>query len=198
MINRTAFEQIIKEYDEKQLKAARDLRRRRKQIEKKVPALKEIEDQMAGLSVSEAISRISGNPLPGSYKEKISSLRKTKTEILARAGFSEEDLTARYECSKCRDTGYVENNLCTCFKERITDILYDQSNIKEILKEENFETFSFQYYPEGQALAAATFAVQTAHNFIDNFSRSDSNFSSPALQVSEKHSYQLYRERIAG
>ncbi len=175
MITRTAFEQILKEYDEKQLKAARDLRERREQIERLVPELKEIEDEIAGLSVSEAISRISGKPLPGSYQEQLASLRKAKAEALARSGFSEDDLAATYECSKCQDTGYVGNELCTCFKERVTNILYDQSNLKEILKEENFGSYSFRYYPEGDALDAAKDALSKARAFIADFKTSESN-----------------------
>lgn len=175
MIARTAFEQILKEYDEKQLKAARDLRERREQIERLVPELKEIEDGIAGLSVSEAISRISGKTLPGSYQEQLASLKKEKAEVLARSGFSEYDLSAHYECNKCQDTGYVGNELCSCFKERVTDILYDQSNLKEILKEENFGTHSFRYYEEGAPLDAAQDAMQKARDFIDNFDSTDSN-----------------------
>ena len=175
MIARTAFEQILKEYDEKQLKAARELRERREQIEREVPRLKEIEDEIAGLSVSEAISRISGKALPGSYKDQLASLRAEKDKVLSEAGFTEDDLNAHYECEKCRDTGYVGNELCTCFKERVTNILYDQSNIKGILKEENFGTYSFKYYPKGEALDAAKNALQKAESFIRDFSRSEDN-----------------------
>ena len=143
MITRTAFEQILKEYDEKQLEAARELRERREKIERQVPKLKDIEDEIAGLSVSEAISRISGKTLPGSYKDQLASLKAEKNKVLSEAGFTEEDLAPHYSCGKCQDTGYVGNELCTCFKERVTNILYDQSNIKEVLKEENFGTYSF-------------------------------------------------------
>ena len=175
MIARTAFEKILKEYDEKQLKAERELRERRELIEQQVPGLKDIEERIAGLSVSEAISRIVKNPLPGSYQEKLSALRRQRQEALARAGFSEADLTARYECGKCQDTGYIGADLCSCFREKITDILYDQSNIREVLKEENFEKYTFRYYPEGAARTAAENAAQTARDFIAGFSESDSN-----------------------
>ena len=175
MIARTAFETILKEYDEKRLKAARDLRARRERIEREVPRLKEIENEIAGLSVSEAIARIEGSSLPGSYQERLSSLRREKAEVLSCAGYSEADLNESYECSKCHDTGYIGNELCTCFREKILDVLYDQSNIKEILKEENFHKFSFRYYPEGDSLSAAQAAVNRAQAFIRSFSSSDDN-----------------------
>lgn len=173
MIARTAFEKILKEYDEKQLKAARELRERREQIERLVPRLSEIESKIAGLSVSEAIARISKSELPGDYREKLSSLRREKAEALALAGFSEADLAETYECSKCKDTGFIGSDLCSCFRERITDVLYDQSNIKEILKEENFDTFSFRFYPKGESLNSAESAFKRARDFVDNFAFTD-------------------------
>lgn len=175
MITRSAFETILKEYDEKRLKAARELRARRDLIEKQVPRLKEIENEIAGLSVSEAIARISGSALPGSYEEKLSSLRREKAEALSSAGFSDADLAESFECKKCNDTGYVGNELCSCFRDKITDVLYDQSNLKEILKEENFDSFSFRYYPKGDSLDSAELAFRTARSFVDNFASSADN-----------------------
>lgn len=175
MIARTAFETILKEYDEKQLKAARDLRIRREEIERRVPRLKEIENEIASLSVSEAIARIRGTGQKASFPERLSALQKEKAEVLASAGYSEADLTEVFECSKCRDTGYIGNELCSCFKDKVTDVLYDQSNIKELLKEENFDSFAFRYYPEGASLSSAELAYKKARAFTDNFSSSDEN-----------------------
>ena len=175
MIARTAFETILKEYDAKQLKAASELRERRERIEAAVPRLKEIENEIAALSVSEAIARIRKGGSEKDYQEKLSALRKEKEAALNAAGFCEADLSAVYECKKCSDTGYVGGELCSCFKERITNVLYDQSNLKEILKEENFGTYSIRYYPEGPSKDSALNAVRTAKNFIDNFSSSEDN-----------------------
>ena len=61
MISRSAFETILKEYDEKQLNAARMQQQKRAWIEKKVPRLKEIENRIAALSVNKAIARIAGD-----------------------------------------------------------------------------------------------------------------------------------------
>ena len=174
MISRSAFETILKEYDEKQLNAARMQQQKRAWIEEKVPRLKEIENRIAAFSVNKAIARISGDSSIDASEE-IRSLKEEKKAVLAAAGFSLADLEAVYECDKCHDTGYVGSEMCSCLKRRITEVLYDQSNIKAILREENFDTFSFRYYPEGQALDVAKQAVSTARSFIDGFSSSDEN-----------------------
>lgn len=174
MISRTAFENILKEYDAKQLASSRELQERRNAIEQKVPRLNEIESEIAGLSVEKAILKIRGGSLDD-YYERVNSLKKEKASVLAQAGFSLEDLEPIYECPKCKDTGYIGNEMCGCFKNRITDVLYDQSNIKEILKEENFDTFSFKYYPSGQALEIASQALETAKAFVRDFEKGPSN-----------------------
>lgn len=174
MTDRRVFEHILNEYDKKQLKAESDLRARRAVIDSELPELALIEADIAAVAVKEAIARVEGAP-PSDCRGKISALRREKAELLSGAGYSEEDLLPRYECPLCKDTGFVDNALCSCFRKQLADALYDQSNIKDILKEENFNTFSFKYYPEGQPLAAARGAVETARSFIDNFDNSAGN-----------------------
>jgi len=173
MISRNAFENILKEYDEKRLKSARDLQARRAYIEDHIPRVREIENEIADISVKGAIIRIGGGTFDN--KAQVASLREEKTKVLQQAGFSLNDLEPHYECEKCNDTGYIESNMCSCLKMRITDVLYENSNIKEILKEENFDHYSFRYYPEGQALTVAEQAVKTAHGFVENFADSSDN-----------------------
>ena len=71
----------------------------------------------------------------------------------------------------------MENQKCSCFKKAAVDLLYTQSNIREILETENFENFSFEYYPSDiinpatglSALETAQDAVDKAWDFIDSF-----------------------------
>ena len=91
MISRSAFETILKEYDEKQLNAARMQQQKRAWIEEKVPRLKEIENRIAALSVNKAIARIAGDSSIDASEE-IRSLKEEKKSALAAAGFSLADL----------------------------------------------------------------------------------------------------------
>ena len=57
---------------------------------------------------------------------------------------------------------------CTCFKKASVDLLYTQSNIKDILEVENFDHFSFDYY-SGTLVNPATglTSLETAHQAVD-------------------------------
>ena len=83
----------------------------------------------------------------------------------------------------CQDTGYVGNQKCTCFKKAEIELLYTQSNLKEILKKENFDHFSFDYYSDTMKNEAtglteretARRAYDIARGFVRNFDSSFEN-----------------------
>ena len=54
----------------------------------------------------------------------------------------------RYQCPDCKDTGYIGTEKCHCFRQAIVDLVYAQSNVREAVKRENFQSFSFSYYSE--------------------------------------------------
>ena len=183
-ISDTAYRQILREYDEKQLNAARDLRERTAKIEQDVPQLRQVNSRIAEVSVNMAVMRVRGQKkdLAACQAERENLIRK-KRELLEQAGYSLKDLEPRYQCARCRDTGYVDGEKCSCLRSRMIEILYDQSNIKEILKRENFRTYTLKYYSSvplqdgsGESpLSIAKNARQTAYDFVNHFQDSSDN-----------------------
>ncbi len=175
MIGRSSFEKLLSEYDEKRLKSAAMLQARKAMIENSVPGLKAIEDEITTTSVSLAIGRVNNSAQTESIAARLRTLREDKQKLLAQYGYSADDLALSHECRKCQDTGYVGNTMCSCLRDRVIDVLYDQSNIRSILEKENFNTFSYKYFSVGQPLSVAEQAVKTAHCFVDNFASSTDN-----------------------
>lgn len=182
MISNSAFEQIQREYGDKRLASQHALEEKRAIIESKIPKIKTIENAVASLSVAQAIAKIKGQPADPDYENKIFLLKAEKERLLLENGFSAADLEPVYECSLCKDTGYIEDQMCTCLRNRITDTLYGQLHIKEVLQKENFRSFSYDYYsrqiPQGETespLVVAQKAVMTALDFIRNFDSSADN-----------------------
>lgn len=180
-IIQAAYKSLLREYDEKQLRARYEARSRKERIEDEIPRLKEIEGELAGVYVKKAGSRISGSG--ADFEEEIKRLRDEKDALLKENGYSAADLEIRYECPVCSDTGFTENGPCGCFKARLTDILYDRSNIRQVLEKENFGTFSLEYYSEKpiseklkkSEREMAKAAYETAKAFISDFDRTDTN-----------------------
>ena len=175
MIGKGSFEQILSEYEEKRLKSAKELQSRKGMLEKAIPGLKELEDEITTTSASLAISRLNNPAQAESIAVRLRTLRQDKQKLLIQHGYSPNDLMLSHECQKCQDTGYIGNTMCSCLRDRIIDVLYDQSNIRSILEQENFNTFSYRYFSVGQPLSVAEQAVKTARCFVDNFASSTDN-----------------------
>ena len=183
-ISGAAYEQILREYDAKQLAAIREQRFRIQKIEEEIPELSGINSRIASLSADMAVMRIRGEK--SAYQEAESeraSLVKRKNHLLTDHGYTQEDLKPQYECSLCNDTGYTDDRMCQCMRDRIIEVLYDQSNIREILEKENFNTYTLKYYsPDAldgaggeSPLSIARKALSTAMDFVRNFETSKDN-----------------------
>lgn len=184
-ITRTTYESILKEYEDLQLQSSHELEARKEQIYRAVPQLETIEERITSLYVKLSIHRLSGvSEDEISIRSEIASLNTQKVQLLEDAGYSTEDLLPHYSCEICKDTGYDEDgSMCSCFRSRIIDHLYDFSHIRNILEKENFNTFDYKYYsPEKAAtregrseLDMARDAVAKAMNFVRSFKTTPSN-----------------------
>ena len=61
-------------------------------------------------------------------------------------GFPADFLEPPYHCPDCRDTGYIGNSRCHCLTQASIDLLYQQANLKNVLSDENFDSFSLSFY----------------------------------------------------
>jgi len=149
-IRESQYKKILKDYELKRERSNKGLRQRQEEVYKKIPRIAEIDKLLAstGIEISKAILQ---NPekseeLIHSLEQKNLDLMIEKAELLYINGYNKNYLEPSYECYSCKDTGYINNKPCHCFKQALIDIAYDQSNLKEILAVENFDNFNFDYF----------------------------------------------------
>ncbi|HHX12466.1 MAG TPA: ATP-binding protein [Clostridiales bacterium] len=148
-IKNDQYNQIIREYDNKQFNNKFQLDKRREEVFKRIPTLKNLEDEMITLAASSGRSALFGDDTKlKELKEATSKLMDKQNTLLANHGYPLDYLLPQYECDKCHDTGFIGNDKCNCFKQAIADLIYDASNIRQILDRENFKQFSFDYYSD--------------------------------------------------
>ncbi len=178
------YDIIMREYSRRQSQVQHDLEERRKEAFIRVPRLLEIDQEVAALSARKARSLLQGkSDTVEDLKKDVAALAQERRTLLRSNGFSDDYLEPHYFCPLCQDTGYVDGQKCSCFKKSEVELLYTQSNLKEILKKENFEHFSFDWYSdtmknEATGLTAretAKRAYNTARNFVDDFDRRAQN-----------------------
>lgn len=143
------YNAIMRMYDERQATARAVSDARQKEIEQTLPEYVALQAQIIENSMNYARTFL----FSGDASHNAEELRKQnealslkKEALLIANGYPGDYLAPVYVCPDCQDTGMIGEERCHCFKQAVVDLLYAQSNIANIIKEENFDTFSFDYY----------------------------------------------------
>ncbi len=177
-LSNAQYDALIRRYEAKQLEGHRKAEDRAALLYQKLPRLAQLDDAISSASVRQAKKLLDGDDgALARLREEIQSLTAQKQSLLAENGYPEGYLDPVYECPDCKDTGYVGNEKCHCFRQAEIDLVYAQSNIRPVLEEENFSNFSYQYYSESEinpstgqsGLETARQAVALCRDFIDTF-----------------------------
>lgn len=145
------------------------------------PEYKNIEDEIISVSMNAASSLISGNT--ADYRQKLEVLNNRKKECLRSIGKPDDYLDNIYTCPKCKDTGYVNQQRCSCFNKKAIELVYHDSNLKNITANENFDNFSYKWYDNTTPNPANGLTpynnmqqvVSICRSFADNFDKEFSN-----------------------
>lgn len=146
------YKEIQREYDALRTKKAAELRSRREAVYKRLPRVQEIDEALALLGIQAAklvlqkpaeIARATER-----LKQRQSEFQQEKQKLLQEAGISPQLLQMEYACEKCKDTGYIDNQPCTCLKQKLMDHLYDQSNVRRIVQTDNFDYYDYRLFSD--------------------------------------------------
>lgn len=198
-LTNTQYDTIMRDYQRQQARDHDEHARRQAAVYEKIPEFAQIDAQIASASTACARQMLLDGDVASSASEKnatgknsrvlcqlhqtIDQLSGRRASLLQEAGFPADYLEPVYRCPDCRDTGYIGNEKCHCFRQAIIDLLYMQSNLRETLKSENFSAFSLDYYPDlvPDALTGLTarqtaeHALKTSLNFVRNFDHAFEN-----------------------
>lgn len=154
-MNSHVLNDILMEMEKKRDRAHYEQSLRKKKVYSKVPKVKAIDDEIAktGFYISKAILQN-----PSSYKENLKKVKKRmeklkmeRAVLLTENNINVEYLDINYECNVCEDTGYLSNGeRCNCLKQALINKAYKMSNIENILKKENFQTFDINIFPDNK------------------------------------------------
>ncbi len=150
-MSNTTLKSLLIEYNKKKIKAEELADQKKSKLYKDFPELTEIDKKLSSLALSTMKEMVKENnkDLITKLNYDISVLKKQKEEILKSIGKRAEEIYPNYECSKCKDTGYISDGIstqmCNCLKQKIYDIEYNKSNISN-LEKQNFENFNLDFY----------------------------------------------------
>lgn len=171
----TQYDSIMRSYAQLQANARREQEERIQKIQQELPAFSELEAHITALQAEKVRAAIEGRREDQrALEERLSGQITRREALLASHGYNSADLEPKYHCPDCKDTGYIGEEKCHCFRQAEIDLLYHQSHLKEILERENFQTFSYSWY-EGEDLKLMKRNVMDARLFIESFDTSFQN-----------------------
>lgn len=168
-ISNSQYDEIIRGYQDRQIKNKRLVKERYEEVCEKAPDYKDLDDALASVSVLQGKKFLEGDEEAlRELKNMIRDIKEQKYLALVRAGFPSDYLEPVYDCPHCKDTGYIGSEKCHCFRQTMVNLLYEQSNLKNLLQTDNFDNLSYNYY-QGDDLLRFKNAVETCKNFVKNF-----------------------------
>ncbi len=163
------YDRIFRQYEERQKENRLETERRHACVYESIPEFQKLENAVASLAVAQGKKLLSGDEKAlDALRKSLADLKAQKEQLLLDAGFSVNFLDPVFCCPDCQDTGYIGREKCHCFRQAEISLLYEQSGIQDLLKQNNFSLLSYEYY-RGEALALFQNAVKTCQSFIKNF-----------------------------
>ena len=142
--------ELMNMYEKTRTDENRKLAKRREEIKNKYPEILELDTTIQKLCLNLSMAALKGITDPNelkNIKEEITDLRAKKYEMLVSHGYNPEYLNLHYNCPKCKDTGFIGIEKCSCFKSKLIKLYYKDSELEEAVKTNNFKNFNINLYP---------------------------------------------------
>ena len=130
-MSKEVLNSLLKEYEQKKLKAELDLEKRKENLYNHVPRLKQIEDDLNHFAIETAKNILKNSDSSiDELQKRVNILKKEKAEILNELNLPSDYLQPSYNCRNCNDTGYVMINykteMCNCLKQKLLNYSFNK------------------------------------------------------------------------
>lgn len=143
------YNQILREYELDRDECARIMSDRRGEVYRTLPRVMEIDKELTETGIKLARLFLVSEDREKKIEElKVytEELNSEREHLLNENGYTIKYLEPVYKCESCKDTGFMGNEKCYCFKQKLIEKSYDMSTIGHIIKNENFDNFDIRYY----------------------------------------------------
>ena len=155
--NQENFRRIRAEYETKAMKAEEAADERREELYRVIPGLRDLDRTLSGFGLRLMKQAMEGGDTQAgvaSLQAENERIQAARRDLLARYGYPADYCSPRYECPKCRDSGYIGIRMCTCMRKKLTEAGMMSSGLGSLMKTQSFENFSLDYYKNDPAAFA--------------------------------------------
>ncbi len=145
------YRAIEAEYENQRRQNEQDLKERRERVFQALPEAYALDSEIKMLGLKLYEIALSG----GNVKDKVQKLRDEQKKLLLKRdallmenGYQRDELSERFACDKCQDTGAVGTKICECYKRKLIIKAYEESNLSTQFEDQSFKTFDLTLYPD--------------------------------------------------
>jgi len=141
------YDELMSTYYTNQTENRALSQKRKEEVYTAIPRIREIDQLLATSSIDAIRNRLKGDTsVTEITKEKNNALILEKANLLSAHGYPQDYLQPIYTCPLCKDTGRIDGEYCSCFKQAWISLLYRESTLEHLLEKENFNTFDLSFY----------------------------------------------------
>lgn len=163
---------IAEIYSNKNFNAQKEAEARREKLHMLFPEIAEIDRVLSETGLRIFSAALSGE---GDIERKVAELKKANDELLAARrellvsyGYPADYSDLKFECDRCRDTGYIDGKMCSCMRRDLIMAGYESSGIGKLIAKQNFENFDLSYY-RGTEREQMERVFATVRNYAETF-----------------------------
>lgn len=159
-----------------------NLEKRRHEVFEKVPRIAEIEKQITKKNL-ERIRNLVHDANTDKITAEIEVLEKERDNLLEKNNFPLDYLEMKYHCDICKDTGVDGTKICSCRKKIKIEQLFENSEIEEILKRQNFDNFDLSLFRRDRQNGELISPYENMKEIKEELFEYATNFSDESLNL---------------
>ncbi len=172
--NRENYLRIQQTYEEKRAAAKRLAEVHLQEVRGRIPAIAHIDSELAGTGVQImneiAKGRIGLEERLALIRRDNEALQAERRRLLTAYGYPADYTEAKFDCQKCKDTGFVGEKMCSCMRFQLTMAGLESSGLGRLFETQNFDTFSLKYYQSDPTVyRRMTQILEICSEYAENF-----------------------------
>lgn len=163
--------QLMEVYEKIRNEEDKQLKQRKQEIKALYPEILDLDNDIQKLSLKLTMTILKKDVTEddiNKIKDEITDLRAKKCELLVSHGYDPEYLNMHYKCNKCQDTGYIGTKKCECYKNKLVRLYYKDSELQDILKDNNFANFNLDLFSPSKEIGKKYSPRDNMKNNLDS------------------------------
>lgn len=149
MYTRDNYEKVKNIIDERRIQAKSISESRSAKLREMSPEIAKIDAELKGVGLLIFKTACEGGDITA-VRIRNQQLVERRRDLIKKLGFPEDYTDVKYTCRDCGDTGYVDINMCHCFRSLLLAENVRASGMGKLIDKQSFDNFRLDVFPDEQ------------------------------------------------